>query len=177
MSDYIDIGSSSEESDDDLEIGFLEPSPQSDVLGSGSEVIHVGQPANQHRILPSNFTNGNGRAHMRPAGSSVLSSYSSTRLPSSYSSARMPSSNPSPLDHSHNGPGSRVLPSSLMGINKGKHVGPTGIVNGRLSNGVGTSMADAVGRPNSVWPILPKPFITNHSKPATSYYEGTIIHW
>jgi hypothetical protein len=162
MSNYIDIGSSSEESDDDLEIGFLEEAP------------HVGQHANQHRILPSSFTNGYGRAPLGPAGSSFSSSYSSARTPSSYSSTRTPSSNPNPLDHSHNVRGSRVLPSSLTGINKGKHVDPIGIANGRLSNGVDTSMADAVGRPNSV---QPKPFITSHSKPATSYYEGTIIHW
>lgn len=173
MSNYIDIGSSSEDSDDDLEIGFLEPVPQSGTVGSGSQVTHVEQPANQHRILPSSFTNGHGRASVGPAGSSISSSSYSP----SYSSARRPPSNPSPLDHAYSTPGSRVLPSSLMGINKGKHVGPIGIGNGRLSNGVGTSMADGIGRLNSVRPILPRPFVSSHSKPATGYHEGTIIHW
>lgn len=172
MSNFIDIGSSSEDSDDDIQIGFIETEPQSDAVGSGSQVTRIGQPVDKYRILPSSFTNGHGRAAVGPTGSSVSASSSAP----SYS-ARRPPSIPSPLDHAHGGPGTRALPPSLMGINKGKHVGPIGIVNGRSSNGVGTSIADGVGRLNSVRPILPRPFIGSHSKPAASYYEGTIIQW
>ncbi|KAJ3698289.1 hypothetical protein LUZ61_001994 [Rhynchospora tenuis] len=161
MSNYIDIDSSSEDSDDDLQIGFVESAPQSDALWAASQASHVGQPSNKHRILPSSFTNGHGNG--------ALSSSSST-----YSSARKPDANPSPLYHGHGGPGTRVLPSSLIGINKGKHVSPVGIGNVRFSNGVGTTMADSIARLPTGRPILPRPFITSHSKPAASYYEDDV---